>query len=60
MAIDRVEIKKGSSVLDYCAGAGGKSLMIADKLSGSGRVDLYDIRKKALTEGKRRLEKGGY
>lgn len=46
-------------VLDYCAGAGGKTLAIAPKLQGSGQLFLHDIRHHALLEAKKRLKRAG-
>jgi 16S rRNA (cytosine967-C5)-methyltransferase len=45
------------SVVDACAGAGGKSLAIADFLQGQGRVFSYDIYQKKIMSLKRRAER---
>ena len=42
------------SVVDACAGAGGKSLALADFLKGKGRVFSYDISKTKLQALRRR------
>lgn len=54
-----VDVKAGDHVLDYCAGAGGKSLGIAPKLEGKGQIYLHDIREWALDEAKIRLRRAG-
>ncbi len=51
--------KPGQRVLDYCAGAGGKTLAIAHKLQGQGQMYLHDIRENALRNAKRRLKRAG-
>jgi 16S rRNA (cytosine967-C5)-methyltransferase len=54
-----LDIQEGDLVLDYCAGAGGKSLAIAPYMRGSGQLFLHDIRKKALLDAKERLKRAG-
>ncbi|NGX39648.1 MAG: Ribosomal RNA small subunit methyltransferase B [Chlamydiae bacterium] len=54
-----VEAKPGDQVLDYCAGAGGKTLAFAHKLQGRGQIYLHDIRALPLTKAKRRLKRAG-
>ena len=51
--------KSGDHVLDYCAGAGGKTLGFAYKMEGKGRIHLHDIRPYALEEAKKRLYRAG-
>ncbi len=46
-------------ILDYCAGAGGKSLAIAPSLHHSGQLYLHDIRPQALIEAKKRCRRAG-
>jgi 16S rRNA (cytosine967-C5)-methyltransferase len=46
-------------ILDYCAGAGGKSLAVAPLMRRSGQLYLHDIRPQALLEAKKRLRRGG-
>lgn len=45
-----VGITPGGRWLDACAGAGGKSLQLAQLLGPTGQVDAHDIRPEALTE----------
>lgn len=42
------EGKRSLSIVDACAGAGGKALAIADALEGKGRVFAYDISARKL------------
>ena len=48
------------TVIDACAGAGGKSLALADALEGKGRVYAYDISEKKLQALKRRAKHAGF
>ncbi len=54
-----VDAKPGDQVLDYCAGAGGKTLAFAPKLQGKGQIYLHDIRDRPLQEAKKRLKRAG-
>ncbi len=56
---NEVAIKPGDHLLDYCAGAGGKSLAIAPRMKGKGQLYLYDIRQHALLEAKKRMKRAG-
>jgi 16S rRNA (cytosine967-C5)-methyltransferase len=44
-------------ILDYCAGAGGKSLAVAPLMRKSGQLYLNDIRPQALVEAKKRFRR---
>ncbi len=46
-------------VLDYCAGAGGKTLAFAHKMGNQGQIYLYDIRPHILEQAKKRLKRAG-
>ncbi len=46
-------------VLDFCSGAGGKTLAFAPKMRGKGQIYLHDIRKQVLLEAKKRLKRAG-
>lgn len=59
LVADLVEAKPGESVLDYCAGSGGKTLAIAPRMQGKGQIYLHDIRRGALLEAKKRLKRAG-
>lgn len=46
-------------VIDLCAGAGGKTLALADRLPGSPRIVAADIDRKRLSAMRPRLERAG-
>lgn len=48
-----------SQVLDYCAGAGGKTLAFAPGMRNTGQIYLHDIRSFALQEARKRLNRAG-
>jgi 16S rRNA (cytosine967-C5)-methyltransferase len=52
------ELKK-SLVIDYCAGAGGKTLAIAARLANRGRVLASDVDERKLEELRRRARRAG-
>lgn len=54
-----VDAAPKDKVLDYCAGAGGKSLAIAPVLQSTGQIFLHDIRPHALMDAKKRLKRAG-
>lgn len=55
----QIEAKPREQVLDYCAGAGGKTLAFAPQMNGKGQIYLHDIRPNALLEAKKRLKRAG-
>jgi 16S rRNA (cytosine967-C5)-methyltransferase len=54
-----VEPVRGGLHLDYCAGAGGKSLAMASKLPRQARILAADVRESALRRAKLRAERAG-
>jgi 16S rRNA (cytosine967-C5)-methyltransferase len=54
-----VAAKPGQLVLDYCAGAGGKTLAFAAQMQNKGQVFLHDIRTHILSEAQKRLRRSG-
>ncbi len=56
---DLMDVKEGQRVLDFCAGAGGKTLAFAHKMNHKGQIYLHDIRTFALAEAKKRLKRAG-
>lgn len=55
----RLGESKPWTVVDACAGAGGKSLAIADALEGKGRVYAYDTSDKKLQALRKRAKRMG-
>jgi 16S rRNA (cytosine967-C5)-methyltransferase len=54
-----VDARPGMRILDLCAGAGGKTLLLAAAIQGEGRVDAYDIDREALERLRHRAERAG-
>ncbi|MBM4377768.1 MAG: RsmB/NOP family class I SAM-dependent RNA methyltransferase [Deltaproteobacteria bacterium] len=52
-----VEARKGDSVLDLCAGAGGKTLQLAASVGPTGRVHAFDVDGERLDRLQRRAER---
>ncbi len=49
----------GETVIDYCAGGGGKTLAIAQAMRGSGRLIACDLNPRRLDAIKPRLQRAG-
>lgn len=56
---EMVQAEPGQSVMDYCAGAGGKTLAFAPFMKNKGQIYLHDIRRSVLSEAKKRLRRAG-
>jgi 16S rRNA (cytosine967-C5)-methyltransferase len=54
-----VDPKPTETVLDLCAGGGGKSLAMAAAMGGRGRVLAYDTHSKRLQDTRRRARRAG-
>ena len=54
-----VEAKRGEMVVDFCAGAGGKSLLLGAVMASTGRVYAFDVSEKRLTNLGPRLKRSG-
>ncbi len=52
-------VKPGMQVLDYCAGAGGKTLALAAAMQRKGRLVAMDNDPRRLAKGKERFKKSG-
>lgn len=53
------DAQPGMQVLDYCAGAGGKTLALAAAMQRKGRIVAMDMDEKRLMRGKDRYKKAG-
>ena len=51
--------KRGDMVVDFCAGAGGKTLSLGAMMRSSGRLYAFDVSEKRLANLKPRLAKSG-
>jgi 16S rRNA (cytosine967-C5)-methyltransferase len=54
-----VQAGPGQSVMDYCAGSGGKTLAFAPRMQNTGQIFLHDLRKHALFDCRKRLRRAG-
>lgn len=54
-----LEPKRRESIVDFCAGAGGKTLQIGALLANTGTVYAFDIAQKRLDKLKPRLKRAG-
>ncbi len=51
--------KRGEMVCDFCAGAGGKTLILGALMANTGRLYAYDVSEKRLNNMKPRLARSG-
>ena len=54
-----VDAKPGETVVDYCAGGGGKTLALGQMLAGQGRLVACDLNPRRLDVIRPRLERAG-
>lgn len=54
-----MEARRGESVVDFCAGAGGKTLLLGAQMRNSGRLYAFDVSDKRLSSLKPRLARSG-
>ncbi len=59
IAAAAANVKPGEQVLDYCAGAGGKTLAMAAAMGGKGQVFAYDVDGRRLSALIPRLKRSG-
>jgi 16S rRNA (cytosine967-C5)-methyltransferase len=54
-----VEPRRGEMVVDFCAGAGGKTLQMGAQMNSSGRLYAFDVSDKRLARLTPRLKRSG-
>lgn len=54
-----LQLKEGMTVIDACAGAGGKSLHIAAMMNNKGKIISMDVEERKLVELKKRADRAG-
>ncbi len=54
-----VEPRRGEMVVDFCAGAGGKTLLLGAAMGSSGRLYAFDVSEKRLEHLGPRLKRSG-
>src|SRR5262249_56636155 len=54
-----VDARPGLQVMDYCAGAGGKTLALAACMNNKGRVVAMDVLETRLDRSAQRLRRAG-
>lgn len=54
-----VQAEKGQKVVDFCAGAGGKTLAIAATMGNKGRIVAFDTSARRLKQMPKRLARAG-
>ena len=58
-AADYARAMPGDTVLDYCAGAGGKTLALAAAMAGQGQLHAHDIAPRRLAQLEERARRAG-
>lgn len=59
LVAELVNAEPGQKVIDFCAGAGGKTLALAAKMENKGRILAWDINETRLNQIKKRLTRAG-
>ena len=54
-----LEARRGEMVADFCAGAGGKTLLLGAQMRNTGRLYAFDVSEKRLAKLKPRLARSG-
>lgn len=53
------DVRRGQMVVDFCAGAGGKTLALGALMRSEGRLYAFDTNERRLTQFKPRLKRSG-
>ena len=59
LLLETMDLPAGGHWLDACAGAGGKTLQLAQRLGRAGGIDAFDVRPGALQELVERVARAG-
>lgn len=59
LAAQLVQAKAGEKVIDFCAGAGGKTLAIAAAMQNKGRIYAWDVSEPRLSQLAKRMARAG-
>ena len=59
LLVQLVGAKRGEIVVDFCAGAGGKTLAIGAQMANKGRIYAFDVSEKRLANLKPRMTRAG-
>lgn len=59
LVADLMQVQPGQLALDFCAGAGGKTLAFAPRMQNKGQIFLHEVRGAILGEAKKRLNRAG-
>lgn len=59
LLVQLVGAKRGEIIVDFCAGAGGKTLAIGAQMANKGRIYAFDVSEKRLANLKPRMTRAG-
>lgn len=59
LLVQLLQAKRGEMIVDFCAGAGGKTLAIAAQMANQGRIYACDVSDKRLANLKPRMQRAG-
>src|SRR5207244_2723172 len=59
LCADLVAPPPGGTIVDACAGAGGKTLALGSALGGKGRIFAFDVDERKLVELRKRAARAG-